>query len=386
LSENFASYVFSYIFTSLTTLSNNINSVDMSALIQGTDFLFILLQQETIDSGVCEQAFEIIVKAIRTTNKKLTQNCCDLLKLPKLEVEILKQKVLTTEILLEVLKRHLGDKNIVTSSISSLRNLIRSMNEEEINEINDKGLIELILKYLNDNSSFTIADSQLVFDFWRILHCATRTVNAANSARFAWADGFLCFRRYQRLFSDDVDILRCMVNTICSMSWQFHLRKYFCDDVLIPLLISLLNVHVDCLDLSHRTAQTLAHFLDDFKKDDSLWSIAGIDPLEFERKITRAILAWDILEDRRVGWNTLDFLIARILQSENLIYQLLEVWELANLVLTNSAKYCPLFINEGGLPPLQRLLDDPQTNENVRFYARIAHEKLEKWQQISISQ
>jgi hypothetical protein len=67
--------------------------------------------------------------------------------------------------------------------------------------------------------------------------------------------------------------------------------------------------------------------------------------------------------------------IACLSQSKNLLYQLLDVWTLANLILTQEAKYCPLLIKEDGLPPLQQLLDNPRTNENVRFYARIACEK-----------
>jgi hypothetical protein len=374
LSEKFASYIL----ISLTNQINNLNSVDVNGLIQGTDFLFILLQQVTIDSDVCEQVFEIIVKTIGTTNKKLTQNCCDLLKLPKMEVEILKRKVVTAEILLETLKRHWGDKNITTSSIFLLENSIRYMNGEERNTINDKGLIELILKYLNDNGSLTIADSQLVFDCWLILANATNMTNAKDAERFVKAGGFPCFRRYQRLFCDDADISFGMVGTIWQISWHPNLRNHSFNDDSIPLLISLLDVHVDCVYLSRRITWTLANLLNE---KDSLCRKVGMNVSEIEQKLTQTILSWDILADLRTALN-FNTIIARLSPSENLLYQLLSVWTLANFTLTKSDKYCPLFINEGGLPPLQQLLDNPQTNENVRFYARIASEKLKKWRRI----
>ncbi len=298
-------------------------------------------------------------------------------------MEILKRKVPTAEVLLETLKRHLADKNITTSSISLLEILIRNMDWEEKNKIKDKGLIELILNYLNDNRLFTIADSQLVFDCWWILCCATNTDNVKDGERFVRADGFICFRRYQREFSDDVDILWCMMTTICEISRYPNRRNHFFSDDSISLLISLLDVHVDSVYLSYQTAWILANL---FNENDPLCSKAGMDELAIKRKITQTILSWDILADLRDDWNTFSSLIACLSQSENLLYQLLDVWTLANLTLTKSAEYCPRLIKEDGLSLLQQLLDDPQTNENVRFYARIAREKLKKWQQISISE
>jgi hypothetical protein len=294
-----------------------------------------------------------------------------------MQVEILKRKVVTAEILLDTLKTHSGDRNIATSSIFLLEILIDSMNHGARNKINDKELVEVILKYLNDNGSFTIADSQLVFDCWRILSKATITSKYAE--RFVKAGGLLSFRRYQREFSDDVDILWCMVCTIRDISRHPNWRIHFFNDDSITLLISLLNVHVDCAYLSYQTAWMLAYL---FYGNDSMWRKVEMKKFEVEQKITHAILSWDILADLRVSGNSLSTLIARLSQNKKLLYQLLDVWRLANFTLTKSAKYCPLFIEEGGLPPLQQLLDNPQTNENVRFYARIACEKLKKWQQI----
>ncbi|KAK6195403.1 hypothetical protein SNE40_000841 [Patella caerulea] len=339
---------------------------DPHVQISGSASLFYIAkgdQKENLTQKQKRKVIDLVLDGMEafSSEKKMMRNGCLTLCYFNVSQDVLYCYSRISRVLLDMLKVEQEDDFIHRIGIYLLNCLACQVNKQQKALVGKLGAIDTMLMIIKKKLDKEECDDMMEVAWSSMWNITDET--AENCKRFINCDGMLLFLRCLKMFKDRGELLRNMMGLMGNIAEVKDLRHQLMNSSYITVFSDLLDSTSDGIEVSYNAAGVLAHLASD---GPDRWCKDKPSREDVLSRLTRAIKRWDITSKRNINYRSFEPILRLLVHFDTPEVQLWAVWALCNLTKVYPEKYCELLENEGGIPRLSVVLNDPRSQQDIK--------------------
>lgn len=349
--------------------------------ITATASLFYIVKLEDTTAPFTPKIRRIIIKALLDAMHKhrnditMLRNASLTLVHFKIPQDVLFEYPRLVEILLFIVSKD-EDEFVQRLGVYLLNTLACQVEGEQKLLVGDLGAISKMLALIASKLSRGLCD-EVMETAWSTMWNVTDET-PVNCQRFLDNRGMEYFMQCVEKFPSKPELLRNMMGLLGNVAECPDLRKKLMKQDYIDCFADMLSSTTHGIEISYNAAGILAHIVSD---GEQVWydHLPTTDRSVVLEKLSRAIGSWQINSKRNINYRSFEPIL-RLLspQVTNHEAQYWAIFALVNLTRVHSEKYCDLFINDGGVEIVNKLLQKPDLPSCIILYARLTLYQVER--------
>ncbi|XP_065219359.1 protein zer-1 homolog [Planococcus citri] len=262
------------------------------------------------------------------------------------------------------------EQRIAIYLLNSLACQVNDVQKETLGELK---IIEKMLKLINNRIQHKVCDDVLEVAWSTMWNVTDET--PVNCERFLDNDGMTSFTGCLDQFRQKTELMRNMMGLLGNVAEVKGLRPRLMP--YIKTFYDLVDSLADGIEVSYNAAGVISHIASDGEEN---WTDTNIRRTEVLNKMVSCINEWDLQSERNINYHSFEPILKLTRVWHTPECQHWAIWALANLTKVYSEKYCPILEAEDGIQDVQRLIDDPRPNIEIKKLAKIVMENYHSYQ------
>lgn len=340
---------------------------DSTLQIAGSASLFYIIRKVDMNRDTKRRVVSALLSGmeVHMEEQVMVRNCC--LSLCQFEIpqDILFDYSRLAVLLVSVLQHHNADNLTQRIVVFLLNSMACHVEGDQKVQVGSYGAIEMILDQISRKHTASVCDDVMEVG-WSFLWNITDET-PVNCELFLNANGLDLFQKCYNAFKTERELVRNMMGLIGNIAEVDALRNQLMKDDYVNIFCALLNSQEESIEISYNSAGVLAHMVSD---GEEVWKSMTVCREEVMKKIVEATSTWKLATRRFINYRSFRPILRLLPLYHAYASQHWAVWALANLTTTDGEKYCAYVRDEGGVPLLEELADNPNTTSEIRRLAR----------------
>ncbi|CAH1270971.1 ZER1 [Branchiostoma lanceolatum] len=265
------------------------------------------------------------------------------------------------EVLLRIFTNFRNEEFIQRIAVYLCNIIVCQLKGEQKELVGRIGVVETMLKLIHERLNSKTCNEVMEIAWSTLWNITDET--PLNCQMFMDGSGMDLFLSCLETFPDKQELHRNMLGLMGNVAEVKFLRPRLMQERYVTVFNALLESESDGIEVSYNSCGVLSHIMSDGVES---WTLSQPCRQQVLERMVQAIERWDIATKRNINYRSFEPILKLLGDHDTPQVQHWAVWALTNLTRVYPDKYVQLLRDEGGIPLLEAILNNPQPYPRVR--------------------